>query len=255
MDYNETLKTLQEMESRYSDGFSTLDRSFLDTLYYELFGKEITNRGCSDCYRDAYMEIKIKLKKDKAMPKKTDYKLKAGALIQFFGEAGAYTNANLTDAVAERYLGLNEANIIQFAEYPDNWRTRVAEALVNAQSAEGDDYANAQTLEQARLTIQGYKQENEELHAEIDRLNSVLAENEIAPSADPTPDTPNEEADALRLELGAANDQMEKDKAEIERLSAEVENLKKENKGLKAANTKLKNKASEEAPASEENAL
>lgn len=45
MDYNEIIKTLQDMESRFADGFSNLDRAFLDKVYYELFGKVITNRG------------------------------------------------------------------------------------------------------------------------------------------------------------------------------------------------------------------
>ena len=49
MTYEETMTRLKEMESRYQDGFSSLDRSLLDSLYFNIFGREITNRGCSDC--------------------------------------------------------------------------------------------------------------------------------------------------------------------------------------------------------------
>ena len=87
MGYNEIIKTLQEMESRYADGFSTLDRTFL---------------------------------------KKSDYKLKAGAVISFFGQSQAYTSANLTNEVAEKYLAMNPANANLFAELPDDWKARVA---------------------------------------------------------------------------------------------------------------------------------
>lgn len=98
------------MESRYQDGFSSLDRSLLDNLYFNIFGREITNRGCSDCYRDAYMEILIYLKRNKAMPKKSDFVLKAGAIITFFGEPKCYSNANITDEAALRFLAMNPSN-------------------------------------------------------------------------------------------------------------------------------------------------
>ena len=57
----------------------------------------------------------------------------------------------------------------------------------------------------------------------------------------------DDEAESLRLELGAANEQMEKDKAQIEALASEIENLKKENKSLKIANGKLKSKTEQTA--------
>lgn len=122
MTYEETIQRLQEMESRYNDGFSSLDRSYLDSLYFAFFGREITNKGCSDCYRDAYMEILIKLKKTKEMPKKSEYVLKPGAIITFFGEPKCYTNANITDEAALRFLSQNPRNESLFEALPRDWR-------------------------------------------------------------------------------------------------------------------------------------
>ena len=126
MDYEEVMTTLQSMKSRFHDGFSTLDRAYLDRLYYDLFGNGITNKGCSDCYRDAFILIVNYLKKNKAMPQKCNYRLKPGVVIQFFGKSAIYTNPNLTDEVAEKYLGMNSDNKRMFSDLPSDWETRVA---------------------------------------------------------------------------------------------------------------------------------
>lgn len=253
--YNEILSTLQEMESRYHDGFSSTDRAYLDTLYYDLFGREISNKGCSDCYRDAYMEIKIKLRKEKAMPKKCDYKLKPGAIIVFFGESVTYANPNLNNEVAERYLAINPNHSGMFAELPDDWKARVnayiektrtpgAQPLVDnlpdalALIAERD--AKLRESEDALATKDS---EIADLKATISTLETAL---ENAPSAAVAVENETE-AENLRLELASANETIEADKTQIEQLSAqvdslttEVENLKKENKGLKQSNAMLK---------------
>lgn len=253
--YNEILSTLQEMESRYHDGFSSTDRAYLDTLYYELFGREISNKGCSDCYRDAYMEIKIKLRKEKAMPKKCDYKLKPGAIIMFFGESQAYANPNLTNEVAERYLALNPTKSGMFAELPDDWKMRV-NAYIEKTHTPGvvpvvDNLPDALSLIEERdaklreseEAIANKDTEIANLKATISSLETAL---ENAPSAADAVENETE-AENLRLELASANETIEADKAQIEQLSAqvdslneEVENLKKENKGLKQSNAMLK---------------
>lgn len=259
--YNEILRTLQEMESRYHDGFSSTDRSYLDTLYYEIFGREISNKGCSDCYRDAYMEIKIKLRKEKAMPKKCDYKLKPGAIIMFFGESVAYANPNLTNEVAERYLALNPTHSGMFAELPDDWKTRV-NAYIEKTHTPGagpvvDNLPDALNLiaerdaklVEAHNALEAKDSEISDLKGTISSLETAL---ENAPSAAVAVEAESD-AENLRLELASANDTIAEDKAQIESLTkqvddltAEIENLKKENKGLKQSNAMLKK--SKEAP-------
>lgn len=249
MDYNDIIKTLQDMESRFVYGFSNLDRAFLDKIYYELFGREITNKGCSDCYRDAYIEIKIKLKKDKTMPKKSDYKLKAGAVITFFGQSKAYTSANLTNEVAEKYLALNPSNANMFAELPDDWKARVA-AYVKRSAAPSTTAPHM--TEEDTLNIITAKD------AEIDEKDALLAERDahIAElekqlntpvDAQDNPSEKDLEVENLRMELGTANEQLAATTEERDKLQTEVENLKKENKSLRQSNTMLKKKADVEA--------
>ena len=51
------------------------------------------------------------------MPDKTNYRLKPGILVHFFGEAEYYSH-NIPDEVAERYIRENPQNINDFIEYP-----------------------------------------------------------------------------------------------------------------------------------------
>lgn len=162
------------MESRYQDGFSSLDRSLLDSLYFNIFGREITNRGCSDCYRDAYMEILIYLKRNKAMPKKSDFVLKPGAIITFFGEPKCYSNANITDEAALRFLAMNPSNEKLFEKLPEGWRSRLPKS--DAPEAEDKDAVIA------RLT-----KENEQLRKENEALKSVAPRKKGKKKSEPEP--------------------------------------------------------------------
>lgn len=177
------------MESRYNDDFSSLDRSYLDSLYYNLFGREITNKGCGDCYRDAYMEICIKLKKTKTMPKKSDFVLKAGAIITFFGEAKCYSNANLTDEAALRFLALNPNNEKLFESLPSDWQTRLPKSDEAPEEVEDKDAIIAR-LTQENETL---RKENEALKASAPRKK---AKNKATPAPDPLAEAPAPEPSA-----------------------------------------------------------
>lgn len=189
MTYESTMQRLQEMESRYNDSFSSLDRSYLDSLYYNLFGREITNKGCGDCYRDAYMEICIKLKKTKTMPKKSDFVLKAGAIITFFGEAKCYSNANLTDEAALRFLALNPNNEKLFESLPSDWQTRLPKSDEAPEEVEDKDAIIAR-LTQENETL---RKENEALKASAPRKK---AKNKATPAPDPLAEAPAPEPSA-----------------------------------------------------------
>lgn len=182
MTYEETMTRLKEMESRYQDGFSSLDRSLLDNLYFNIFGREITNRGCSDCYRDAYMEILIYLKRNKAMPKKSDFVLKAGAIITFFGEPKCYSNANITDEAALRFLAMNPSNEKLFEHLPEGWKSR----LPKSDTPEVED----KDAVIARLT-----KENEQLRKENEDLKSSAPRKKGKKKSEPEP-TPAPAAEA-----------------------------------------------------------
>lgn len=193
MDYDSTILRLREMESRYHSGFSSLDRSFLDSMYYLIFGKEITNKGCSNCYRDAYIEMYTKLKREQKMPKKSSYQLKAGAVITFFGSSQAFTNANLTDEVAVKYLSLCEENTKMFSYLPDGWETQVSDFQQNCTNDNVPD-------------------------SSVSKVEMLEAQN-IQLAA---------EKDSLQTELAGANQSLEKAYAERDALIEEVANLKAE---------------------------
>lgn len=177
MTYEEAKQRLKEMESRYNDGFSTIDRMYLDSLYFDLFGKSITNKGCSDCYRDAYMEICIKLKNEKDMPKKSEFVLKAGAIITFFGEPQCYSNANMTDEAALRFLSLNPRNESLFESLPHNWKDR----LDTPASEESNGVDKDSIIE--KLT-----EENEKLRKENEALKAAAPRKKTKKKAEPTPE-------------------------------------------------------------------
>lgn len=161
-EYDTAVKVLSGMESRYKSGFSSTDRAFIDTLYLRLFGKPLRRGACSNCYRDAYIEITVKLRKDKRMPEQSRYKLKAGAVIRFFGEARVYTNANLTDEAAERYLSGNPLNSAKFATLPADWQTRAAayvrrKAAADTEAAKEEAKADTATKEATAATKEAVK--------------------------------------------------------------------------------------------------
>ena len=233
-EYQDTMNRLEEMRSRYDDGFSSSDRQFLDRLYYSLFVKAITNTGCSDCYRDAYILCVNKLKRLKSMPKKPNYILKAGAMIHPVGTSKFYTNP-ITDEVAEDWLSKYPGQIGMFAEYPEDWEERVAkyaEALKAERSAEGEvsgveDTTSAE-LETVKTELQAEKEENATLRAELEATKALLAEAEAKVA---------EKSDDNAV---VANEELEKAKAEIAELKEENAKLKTDNRALKAANTRLK---------------
>lgn len=209
MTYESTMQRLQEMESRYNDGFSSLDRSYLDSLYYDLFGRAITNKGCGDCYRDAYLEICIKLKKTKAMPKKSDFVLKAGAIITFFGEAKCYSNANLTDEAALRFLALNPNNEKLFESLPADWQSRLPK------SDEAPEEVKDKDAVIARLT-----QENEQLRKENEALKASAPRKRAKKKVEPAP-APEFPADDQSVETASAEEISEETSDDTDEVSVE----------------------------------
>lgn len=103
------------------------EKSEIENLYPEVLGKKFVRTSCNDCYRDAIIEMYLYLKKNGAMKEKCSYTLKKGALIQMdFGSGEFYTNANLTDEVAEMYLSKHPDGRVLFASMPDDWYERSA---------------------------------------------------------------------------------------------------------------------------------
>lgn len=128
MDVQEVVKRMQELGSKAS--LSSSERSEIEHCYYEALGKTFHKTSCGDCYRDAAIEIYLYLKRNGKMKEKSNYALKNGILLQpEFGNSSFYTNANLTDEVAEKYLAKHPENINMFSVYPNDWEERVKERV------------------------------------------------------------------------------------------------------------------------------
>jgi len=253
---------LSEMKSRFHIGFSSSDRLLLDSLHRLLFGKDITNSGCSDCYRDAYVIIVNHLKKSKTMPEKSNYVLKAGAIIHPAGTSRFYANP-IPDEVAEEHLSKFPSEVNKFAHLPSDWEARVAafkarqQALAKNKAEEfkdevpaisTDDAERIKTLEvQLAKAHEALKQsdflrdEAEEkirlLELEKSQLEQVNEDLSAALEGQTVTDSENVESD----ELTQVRMELETTKTELESANEEIATLKSENRALKAANTRLKN--------------
>lgn len=257
--YEDTMQQLSEMKSRFENGFSSSDRSLLEALHRNLFGKGITNTGCSDCYRDAYILIVKQLKTSKKMPDKQNYILKAGALIHPAGTSKFYTNA-IPDDVAEEHLSKYPNDIIRFAHFPIDWEERVKthalrkdETLKASNTAPVNDaknVANEEKIKELSEALDKARQEAKDatekcaeaeaklaqaqadkttLEAEIKEIRNLANEGSGVNDGEES-----EEVSQLRMELETA-------KAELEVSKEEIATLKTDNRVLKAANTRLKN--------------
>ena len=106
MTYEEATAKVGELKARFDSPFDATDKAVIETLYFEVTRKRFVPTTCQQCYHDALIEIYLKLKKEKAMPKQCNYVMKAGFIISCpdFYNGKIFTNENLTDKVAHEYL-------------------------------------------------------------------------------------------------------------------------------------------------------
>lgn len=106
MTYEEATAKVGELKARFDSPFDATDKAVIETLYFEVTRKRFVPTTCQQCYHDALIEIYLKLKKEKAMPKTCNYAMKAGFIISCpdFYHGKIFTNENLTDKVAHEYL-------------------------------------------------------------------------------------------------------------------------------------------------------
>ena len=123
---NEILSLLEEMKGRLND-LSFSDKTRIENLYGIVFRYPFSKTNCGDCYRDAVIEMYAYLQKNEIMEKKSNYSLKAGVVVCVPKDTIVYTNKNLTDKVAEKYLKANPKAIGLFASYPPDWEERIKE--------------------------------------------------------------------------------------------------------------------------------
>lgn len=99
------------------------DAEWLDSAYRAVFKQDI-NRHCVNCLYDALILLRIRMKNDAPRLKaqlECRYRLKAGVVLHMDGDTGAglYTNANLTDDIAARWLREHPETRHYFSQLPD----------------------------------------------------------------------------------------------------------------------------------------
>ena len=98
------------LRKAYNSEITTDVRLYVLEKYLELFNKEIANQGCSNCVRDAAIEIMVKI-----MDKR---KYIVFAHIPILWNGKWYTQPTLTDEIAEEYLKENPKDVVKFKKYP-----------------------------------------------------------------------------------------------------------------------------------------
>lgn len=132
MNVEDAKAIVQELKGRFDAAFSSSDKERIEMLYWEVLGKELKPTSCQQCYHDALIEIYLYLKKYNKMKEKSKYRMRAGFIINCpaFDGGKIYTNDNLTDDVAERYLARFPQNVEMFQELPKDFSVKKIQAKV-----------------------------------------------------------------------------------------------------------------------------
>lgn len=120
MNIEDAMTHVEELRGRMN-ALSSSDKTMIAELYEQVLGKTFRKTSCNDCYRDAVILVYTHLKKHGTMVSQLQYRLRAGYLINspLFHGGKVYSNANLTDEVAEEYLRMFPHKAVFFDHIPD----------------------------------------------------------------------------------------------------------------------------------------
>ena len=192
MTVDEVKILLSDLNRGYNTPYSSAEQATIERLYYEVLGKHLNGCRCPDKWHDAVLEINSYIKKHGKMKEKSNYKLRAGVILQIAGSSEIYTNDNLTDEVAAAFLKEHPNAAGRFEVIP------TAEKDAEAPKAGGE----SSELEAAHNRIAILESEKVELESRCAALQARIdaaAASETAATDDETPgsdDTGAESADA-----------------------------------------------------------
>lgn len=131
MTYQEALDRVEELRGHGNAPFSIEQKRLIAQMYPEILGKPFRRTACQRCYHDAVIEMAVKLRKEQKMREKCDYHMRAGFIIRCgdFDDGEIYTNANLTNDVAKRYLERFPQKRAMFDRIPEETAETPAEAV------------------------------------------------------------------------------------------------------------------------------
>lgn len=123
MTYEEALAIVEELRGHGRAPFSVEQKQRIEEIYPQIMGRRFRKTSCKRCYHDAVIEMTVKLRRTKKMDskRKSKYIMRAGFIIRHpqIDNGRIYTNANLTDEVAEKYIELFPAKRVMFDVIPE----------------------------------------------------------------------------------------------------------------------------------------
>lgn len=126
MSFEEAKIKAERLRGRFDAPFSFSDKKEIEVMYWEVLGKRLSPTNCQQCYHDALIEIYLYLKNNNKMKEKSNYRLRAGFIINTpaFNNGKVYSNANLTDEVAESYLAKYPKQVKMFEVLPKGFSVK-----------------------------------------------------------------------------------------------------------------------------------
>ena len=138
MSFEEAKIKAERLRGRFDAPFSFSDKKEIEVMYWEVLGKRLSPTNCQQCYHDALIEIYLYLKNNNKMKEKSNYRLRAGFIINTpaFNNGKVYSNANLTDEVAESYLAKYPEQVKMFEVLPKGFSVKSVQTKAKKAEAE-----------------------------------------------------------------------------------------------------------------------
>ena len=168
---------LEEFKARNATNFTGAEKKFIDRVYRRIFNKEVSNKGCNSCYKEAFIEIYCQVKKLKELPDMSAYRLKNGVVYTEPFTNHSYVG-EVKDEDAERILSKFPAMIKKFARYPDDWEARCNKEAKGKRSRKPKEPEQPKPVEAQAPQKAGQEQPQEENPTETDAEGAKPQDNE-----------------------------------------------------------------------------
>lgn len=141
------------------------EAALIGAAYLQIFKKQVV-RTCGNCLGDALTELVALYRKNREQMKEQNecrYRLRAGLLIRLnFGDSVYYSNANLTDKVAEEYILANPSRLSDFESYPESIEKKIGGAESKTAKATAAKRSGKKSGKTAKATAARQEAEPEE---------------------------------------------------------------------------------------------
>lgn len=178
---NQVLKKLKELQALSSEdilkGRDSNNTPFLKILFE--VHQALFHETCTTCPAKIAGYIhRIKNFKIEQMSQKSNFQLHTGAVIIFAGTSESYSNANLTDEVAIRFIKLNENRKSLFSKLPENIDELLSEERPFIERKQNDILPLIPQLElnEAEIYLTQENAKSKPREKVIDALNLRIAE-------------------------------------------------------------------------------